>query len=177
MHAAEGYRIAPGVAVSCRRNSDEGRVVLLLERIVDASQPGFRGSPDRSGCQRNRYKPIWLLHGGRSAEFTDLSGCCRHGNQQRPEAGIVFETGLKTLPELVTRPRSGCTSRGLAAGPRIAPFVLAFSIWLLEGPAMNDLMTRVKVGRNAPYFCDSSRAEPDVLNRVQGSNRPLPETF
>ena len=43
-----------------------------------------------------------------------------------------------------TRPRSGCTARGLPTGLVTAPFVLASSIWLLEGPPLNDLIAIVK---------------------------------
>src|SRR5438105_13231083 len=46
-----------------------------------------------------------------------------------------------------TRPRSGCTSHGLATDLSTAAFVLASSIWLLEGLPRDDLITRVMKAR------------------------------
>jgi hypothetical protein len=39
----------------------------------------------------------------------------------------------------LTRPRSGCTAHGLKQAPWTAAFVLRSSIWLREGPPVNDL--------------------------------------
>src|SRR5439155_10203887 len=72
----------------------------------------------------------------------------------RPE-GSEGRAGLRRArPWLIpligcpTRPRSGCTAHGLREETATRVFVLASSIWLLEGPPVNDLMAIVKMRRN-----------------------------
>lgn len=101
-----------------------------------------------------------------------------HPAEARKRPGIVFETGPKKLHELVTRPRSGCTARGLAAGHWPPLFVLASSIWLSKGPSVDDLMTRVKLRRSASQLAGQvSRIRPRLWSaslsaqQVQGKRR------
>ena len=130
----------------------------------DRRKGTLRASPNFNACASS--KPIWLLTDRSQTDLVTTSAqtarvhrpiwlqAALNSSESKREAGIVFETGLKNLRQLLTRPRSGCTSRGLTTELFVVPVVLAPSIWLQEGPPPTDLIAIVKARRNAAIFAD-----------------------
>src|ERR1700693_351159 len=62
-----------------------------------------------------------------------------------------------------------------ATGVLTAPFVLASSIWLLEGPPFNGLIATVKVRRSVTFSCVPCADSPTLprlrADRPQGCDR------
>ena len=103
-----------------------------------------------------RFEPeldaLSVPHSNAAAHLLRTSSRCQP-NGRSPTAAPAYSKPASEATLGLTRPRSGCTSRGLLTGLVTARFVLASSIWLPEGPLLNDLIAIVKkheIARHVP---------------------------
>jgi hypothetical protein len=178
-------RTSPGGDVLRWRNAGLDQAVaepsppFFIEWVPQMQLPGARPRlPSGRRCPHGQAAgdaerlAAWLGERSSSCELVEGTG----------KAGIVFETGLWELLELVTRPRSGCTSHGLASNLSTAAFVLASSIWLLKALPRDDLITRVMKARKRVRSKRVSRgvASPRArfaARREPGTCDPCPDTI
>jgi hypothetical protein len=114
------------------RRRDEQQILELLATTRRHSNQEQSASSNRSGCQMHGHRPIWLLHRRRMSEFTDRSQAASKASRDLySSSSWLYTTRISILA-------------------RKTAFVLASSIWLHRGPAVNDLMTIVKFRQNAP---------------------------